>query len=144
MGKKLHHPFKPQQFAHHSMQTQIEIHEEAVLLLVETGKVIGIIFKERALAIGTDYCIPMLMAPIAMFAYAHIAHGYPPAIVDNRYCQLLCPTLGRNHGAAAIGLFHKRRNIVNHKRICSIQAHIERHRSQIERMGQHTFHYCIN
>ena len=107
-------------------------------------KIIGIILKERTLAVGTHKSIPMLVPPIAMFTYAHIAHGNTPAVVNDRYGQLLRTALGRYHRTATIGLLHKGGDIIHHKYIGSIKLRIERYRSQIKRMGEKRFHYNIS
>lgn len=80
-AQHVHLSFKPQEVAHGAMQTQVKIHEESVTFLVEMCEIIGIIIKEGAVAVGTYNGIPMLATPVAVFAYANIAHGCAAAVV---------------------------------------------------------------
>ena len=59
-----------EQLGNESDESFVEIEEEAGGTFVEGGEVVGIIFEERRMTIGTANGIPVMVAPVAVVADA--------------------------------------------------------------------------
>ena len=94
-----------QPLAHQPCDFHVEIIEEIPPFLKKWIQVVGIIFKERRLAIGRLQRIPVQATPIAVVADAQVAHEDFRLVVyhGHRQCQR---TIGRSDDTAvAVGLF---------------------------------------
>ena len=78
-------------------------------------EIIGIIFKERAFSVGADKRVPVQVSPVAVFAYAHVAHGCASTVVHNGYCKGLCAVFCGNDSTATVCLLYEWRIAVNDK-----------------------------
>jgi hypothetical protein len=79
------------------------------------GKIVGVIVKEGAFAVGTDKGVPVLVAPIAVLAYAYVAHCNLAAVVYDGYCKGLCAVFCGYNSAATERLLYERCVAVNDK-----------------------------
>ena len=71
---RLHMRLYVDEFAHFGTYLSVEIVKEGPLLLKKRPDVVGIILKERRLAVGAHQRVPVYVAPVAVVAYAHILH----------------------------------------------------------------------
>ena len=73
--RQLHVGLHVEEFAKLFGYSHIEVDEILPLALEERTYVVFVIHKERTLAVSRHYCVPMLVAPLAMVAYTDVAHG---------------------------------------------------------------------
>jgi len=95
------------ELAAQSCQLEVEVKEEFKTLFVKGPEVILVVEEERCLAIGCLEGIPMLMTPVAMIRYAHVAHIALGCLSFLRRYREREHTVGITDDATvAIGLFH--------------------------------------
>jgi hypothetical protein len=76
----------------------------------------------------------MLVPPVAMFAYPHVAHGNPSPVMYYRYGEALCAFLCGYYGAAAVCLLYERFIGCHKQRAAAVQFRIKRYWCQIKRV----------
>lgn len=80
-----------EQGGYHCHQLFVEVCKELPFLLVERGKVIGIVLEEGRLPVAAFESRPMLVTPVSMVADAYVAHHGSSLCLDDGNCQGECP-----------------------------------------------------
>ena len=110
-------------------------------LLIKRTEVIGIILKERALAVGRLDGIPMYVTPIAMVADADIAHqAFFASVAFGRDGKRERPLCCSYHTTVAIGLLYIMLPLLDACLFSSIELCIIRYGSQVG--GGEMVHGC--
>ena len=118
------------EFAHFYADGLVEIEQKRPSLLKERAQVIGIVFKERGVAVGRLQGLPVHVAPVAVVADECILHAMT-ILERDWHGEGLHPLGGGNETAVAEGLFGKGLVLFYQHLIIAIKLLIPLHRTKI-------------